>query len=115
MKKRNRENAIAIRLEVLAYIIFFGWFVVGIVLGQDEYGYFSFSAALLYWFIGIVSGLILSGFAEIIYLLQEISNKLNSKPRDQKETLKSMAAPKERPSRRSEPLDSQHPKLNHQA
>lgn len=78
----KKENAIARILTIIAWVIFIGGFIAGIVLGRVEFeGYyrdyneFSFSIAMVYWFVALVSGTILLGFAEIIELLHSINKK----------------------------------------
>jgi len=79
-------NAISTVFTVLAWIVFFGGFIAGIVFGNVEVtkGYkstyteteFSFALALTYWAISFVSGMFFLGLAEIIQLLTDIKNKL---------------------------------------
>ena len=71
----DTKNGIASLIKVIAWLDFVGWFIIGIVLGRGLYGDFSFFSCLLYWVIGLVSGVMLLGFAEIIQLLHTINQK----------------------------------------
>ena len=81
----STTNTIASVFKVLAWIIFFGGFIAGIVLGRVEvtrgfyYTYtdteFSFAQAFTYWAISFINGMIFLGFAEIIQLLTDIKSK----------------------------------------
>ncbi|MBQ2968621.1 MAG: hypothetical protein IJE10_10950 [Clostridia bacterium] len=81
----NKDNPIATALTVIAWIVFIGGFIAGIVLGtvEVERGYyytytdteFSFAIAFVYWCASLISGTMFLGFAEIIKLLNEIRNK----------------------------------------
>ena len=83
--KANKTNTVATVLTAIAWIIFIGGFVSGIVLGNVEvtkgviYTYtdteFSFTIAFTYWAISFISGFFILGFAEIIKLLNDIKNK----------------------------------------
>lgn len=69
------SNGVATLIRAIAILTYIGAFILGIGLGRDLRGDFSFFAALLYWGVGFVSGSMLLGFAEIIQLLQDIKNK----------------------------------------
>ncbi len=81
----NANNPVATVLIAIACIIYLGGFIAGIALGTVEvtkgyyYTYtdteFSFAIALTYWFVTLVSGTVLLGFAEIIKLLETIKRK----------------------------------------
>ena len=86
----EQNNTVSIVFKVMAWLIFIGGFIAGIVFGQTEVskyysgiGYysshteFSFAAALPYWAICFVSGMIHLGFAEIIQLLDDIKQSLH--------------------------------------
>ncbi len=78
-------NTISTALKVIAWIVFIGGFICGIVLGNVEvvkgvyYTYtdteFSFAHAFTYWAISFISGMSFLGFAEIIKLLTDIKHK----------------------------------------
>ena len=80
------KNSVATALQVVAWILMLGGFILGIALGNQEvthgiyYQYttneFSFAVALTYWAVSIISGVFILGFAEIIKLLNDIKYKL---------------------------------------
>lgn len=84
-EKRTGENGYATALRVIAVVIFLGGFVTGLEIGNVPIpGYsaptgFSFTIAIPYWAIAIISGTLLLGFAEIISLLQKIVDSENHK------------------------------------
>ena len=79
------NNPVATALTVIAWVIFIGGFIAGIVLGRVEvekgyyYTYtdteFSFAIAFVYWCVSLISGTVFLGFAEIIKLLNAIKRK----------------------------------------
>ncbi len=79
------DSSIAIALRAIAFIIYLGGFIAGIVLGNVEvvkgtyYHYtdteFSLAIAFVYWCAAFISGTMFLGFAEIIKLLNDIKNK----------------------------------------
>ena len=79
------RNPVASALTAIAWFLFIAGFIVGIILGTETeivgtyYQYeettFSFAAALTYWGISLVSGIMFLGFAEIIKLLEAIKRK----------------------------------------
>ncbi len=82
----NVNNNIADILQFIAWVLYIGGFIAGIVFGNEsiDVGFYSFShtetrfvwsVALTYWFTAAVSGTVLLGFAEIIKLLEAIKNK----------------------------------------
>ena len=71
-------NPVANIFKGLAWIVFFGGFIVGMFLGKDEYGDFSVGIALIYWSAFFVVGMLYYGFAEIIQLLTDIRDKSQS-------------------------------------
>ncbi len=62
-------NPVAKRLNLIGKIIY----IVSAVAGFISLN--SLVAALAFWVVGIVSGTLLVGFAEIIQLLEDIKNK----------------------------------------
>ena len=85
-KKIHRvNNPVGVALQVIAWIIFIGGFIAGIVLGNVEvtkgiyYSYtateFSFAIAFTYWSVSLISGMLFLGLSEAIKLLNEINNK----------------------------------------
>lgn len=67
----DTENGVASAIRILAWITIIGGLILGFILGKDPYyDEFSFTLAVVYWAAGIVTGIILLGFAEIIRLLQ---------------------------------------------
>lgn len=84
-EEKKENNAVALALKVIAWIIMIGGFIAGIVLGNVEvtkgyyYTYtdteFSFTIALTYWAVSLISGIFILGFSEIIKLLNAIKNK----------------------------------------
>lgn len=66
------NNLVSTIFKVLAWIVFIGGFIAGILLGKDSNGDFSFGVALVYWTAFFVAGMIYYGFAEIIQLLTDI-------------------------------------------
>ena len=67
----DTENGVASAIRILALITIIGGLILGFILGKDPYyDEFSFTLAVVYWAAGIVTGIILLGFAEIIRLLQ---------------------------------------------
>ena len=75
MGQGERKNTIADAIKIIAVIDIVGWLIIGVALGRDTYGDFSFISMLIYWVVGLISCFILLGFAELIYLLQGIYNK----------------------------------------
>lgn len=81
-EKEETSNGVSIALKVIAWIIFVGGFIIGLVLGAEggsSYGSrneFDFVAAVSSWATAFVSGIIFLGFAEIIKLLNDIKNRL---------------------------------------
>lgn len=77
--KRGAKNAVSVVFKVMAWIIFIGGFLAGIVLATaleyDVGGGFSFAIALAYWVMALVSGMAFFGFGEIIQLLTDIRNE----------------------------------------
>lgn len=73
------NNNVATVLKVIAWIIYIGGFIAGIVLGNvgntSYHSDFSFPLAFGCWGAVFVSGTLVLGFAEIIKLLTEIRNK----------------------------------------
>ena len=67
----DTENSVASVIRALAWVTIFCGLILGFLLGKDPYDdEFSFVRALIYWFAGFVSGMMLMGFSEIIRLLQ---------------------------------------------
>ncbi len=81
----TNTNGISKILSVIAWLIFIGGFIAGIIFGNVEvtkgvyYTYtdteFSFAIAFTYWCVSFISGMLMLGFAEIISLLNDIKNK----------------------------------------
>ncbi len=81
----TENNTVAVALTIIAWLIFIGGFIAGIVLGtvEVEKGYyytytdteFSFAIAFVYWCVSLISGTMFLGFAEIIKLLDAIKRK----------------------------------------
>ena len=69
------SNKISNIFKVLAWFIFLGGFIAGLILGSDIYGDFSFLSTFLYWCAFFVAGMGYYGFGEIIQLLADIKNK----------------------------------------
>lgn len=77
-------------IKIIGIIVIVAGIVVGFVLANDKFSGFDFFTALIYWGIGLISGLLLFAFGEVIYLvnftadtnrfileeLTEINNKL---------------------------------------
>lgn len=79
----NNKNSIASTFRVIAWLIFIGGFLSGLLFGYTDYGYryseFSFTLAMIYWVSAFVSGMVFLGFAEVISLLQELVNQTKAK------------------------------------
>lgn len=74
----KEENAtLATILKVIAWLIFIGGFIAGLIFGEEAgYYEFSFAVALIYWVVSFISGIFILGFAKIIELLNTIKNTL---------------------------------------
>lgn len=67
----DAENSVASAIHILAWVTIIGGLILGLILGKNPYyNEFSFALAVVYWAAGIVTGIMLMGFAEIIRLLQ---------------------------------------------
>ena len=74
-EKANRdESTIAIIFKIIGCVVFVAGFILGIVLGKDRWGDFSFPLALAYWAGGFISGMFMFAISKIIELLQRIAN-----------------------------------------
>lgn len=80
----EEKDPIAVALTVVAWIVFVGGFIAGIVLGKQpvvsSWGSvknteFSFALACLYWVLSGITGLMFLGFARIIKLLNRQSEE----------------------------------------
>lgn len=81
----TESNPIATALMIIAWVVFAGGFIAGILLGNVEvvkgsyFTYtdteFSFAIAFTYWSVALISGTMFLGFAEIIKLLDAIRKK----------------------------------------
>lgn len=74
----RKSNPIATLLSVIAVLIFIAGFIGGIVMGNavTEYSWeFSWGTAFICWLGSFFSGSTILGFAEIIWLLNDIKNK----------------------------------------
>ena len=86
IEETTSNNPISTALTVIAWVLFIGGFIAGIVFGtvEVEKGYyytytdteFSFAIAFVYWCTSLISGTMFLGFAEIIKLLDTIKKKL---------------------------------------
>lgn len=83
-KTFEENDPIAVALTVVAWIVFVGGFIAGIVLGKQpvvsSWGSvknteFSFALACLYWVLSGITGLMFLGFARIIKLLNRQSEE----------------------------------------
>ena len=84
-KEKPKRNTIALVLDLIAWLIFAGGFIMGIIFGNIEitkgtyYTYtvneFSLAIAFTYWAVSLISGAMFLGIAEIIKLLNDIKNK----------------------------------------
>lgn len=71
-------NGVAKALDITAWIIFIGGFLLGLIMAVETSGYdteFSFAVALACWGTAFLSGLLLLGLSEIIKLLDAIKRK----------------------------------------
>ena len=73
--EEKSSNGVASLLKGLAFMVYLLGFILGIVMGKDPYGDFSFGMALAYWVVGLFSGTMLLGFSEVVRLLHEINQK----------------------------------------
>lgn len=71
---KKEKNVIATILTVVAWIMYIGGFILGIVLGSTLGGD-SFIFVLIYWIAFFIGGTMYLAFAEIIKLLMDIKNK----------------------------------------
>lgn len=71
---QTTNSAISI-LIAIAIIIYSVAFIMGIKLGNDWEGFFTFEEASKYWFAGFIFGSMFLAFAEIVRLLDEINKK----------------------------------------
>ena len=72
------KSKIASILKGIAVLTFIGAAILGIVLGEDHRGDFSFLIALIYWVAGFITGTMFLGFAAIIELLQDVVDECAS-------------------------------------
>ncbi len=70
------NNIIAKIITVVAWVVFIGGFILGIIMGYGYGSDFSFVPALICWVSGFISGISFLGFAEIIKM-QETQNYIN--------------------------------------
>lgn len=70
------KNTISSVLKVIAWIILIVGFIVGIVLGRDQFDDFSFGLALSYWITYGIAFLGIYSVAEIIQILHDIREKV---------------------------------------
>ena len=76
------ESGIALMLRIIAIITYAAFFILGIINGVVEVGYyytyseFSLALASIYWGAGFISGSMMLGFSEIVKLLYEINRRL---------------------------------------
>ena len=72
----NAENSVASAIRILAWVTIIGGLILGFFLGKGPYdNEFSFTIAVIYWAVSIVTGIMLMGFSEIIRLLQQNAEK----------------------------------------
>lgn len=73
---RKEKNTIASILKVIAWITLIGGFILGFVLGKDEYGDIEFISLLQVWLMygGVFLGIY--ALAEIIQILHDIRFKV---------------------------------------
>lgn len=64
-------------LQVIGIIMIGLGFIIGLVLGHDQYGDVSLGLFVLYFIAGLISGMIMMGFGEIIKLLFSIDKKFD--------------------------------------
>lgn len=74
MNQNERKNSVGSVLKALAILTYIGGAILGIIYGNAFAicGGFSMPVALLAWISSFVSGTLLYGFSEVIYLLQDI-------------------------------------------
>ena len=75
------DNMVSTVLVILAWLIFIGGFIAGIVCGRVETGYlskkeFSLAMAAVYWISSFAAGMLCYGVAEIVRLLDNINTVL---------------------------------------
>lgn len=66
-------------LQVIGIIMIGLGFIVGLLLGHDQYGDVSLGLFVLYFIAGLISGMLMMGFGEIINVLFSIDKKLDKK------------------------------------
>jgi cytochrome b subunit of formate dehydrogenase len=89
---KYRETNIPKGLKIIAWLLMIGGFIAGIALGNvkvetlySDYTKFSFTLALTYWVVSIVTGALILAVAEIIEQLQDIAERISSlKPTEDK-------------------------------
>lgn len=69
----KKINPIAGMLFILAFIVFFSFFLIGCFLFDGPFG--DFAGMFGAWIIGFVTGLFILALSEIIELLDKISKK----------------------------------------
>ncbi|PKM72148.1 MAG: hypothetical protein CVU91_10485 [Firmicutes bacterium HGW-Firmicutes-16] len=70
-QNQSNSNGVATALTVIAVLTYIVGFILGLVLGNQ----LEFSFIVIWWGAALVSGTMVLGFAEIIKLLDKISNK----------------------------------------
>lgn len=76
-------NGIATAINVIAIMTFIGGVIIGIIMGfqfsfEEMDVVFNFGYTIIYWFVALISGIMLMGFAQIIILLTEIRSKVQN-------------------------------------
>lgn len=66
-------------LQIIGAILIGLGFIAGLLLGNDQYGDISLRIFMIYFITGLISGIIIIGFGEIINLLFSIDKKLDEK------------------------------------
>lgn len=66
-------------LQIIGAILIGLGFIAGLIFGNDQYGDISLRIFMIYFIAGLISGIIIIGFGEIINLLFSIDKKLDKK------------------------------------
>lgn len=69
------NNKFGTAMKVVAILIFIAGFILGIVLGNQEFG-FNFGITAIYWGSFFASGMFFLGISEIIELLNDIKHNI---------------------------------------
>lgn len=71
------ENGFARVLRILGILFIIIGFLTGLILGRDNYGDIYFGIFLIYFLVGLISGIFTMAFGEVINLLHSINKKLD--------------------------------------